>query len=542
MNSYKNNASPFETLSGPNPLDPANVSRGQSAPKNKSGNGGSHFAPKNTENGEAEDEPRKSKRAPKIVLVVGLILLVAAYGVGVYVFSTHFYPGTKIAGVDVSLLRQVEAAARVQSAARSYSLKISGNDFSWTYKPTDPSTLIDADRRTRDILEHADALAWPVRLFQTLGSSQDGYSIMSSLELPGLPDSFDEGPFRSELQAAVDSYNQGRSGVFDAASAYDASARSFTLEQAKKNVKIKHESIYQDALDAIASLDTNLELTQNDFEEYATGATDEQLAQACSRANDLIGADLSLKLGGSDVGKLDGSVLAQFISFDEGLTPALDTAKLEEWARALASSLDTVGTERTYTRPDGRAIKIDGGTYGWDVDEEQLISAIQDAVSNKASGDLDIPCASTGAMFSSKGEKDWAEYVDIDLTEQRARYYDGSGSLQWESGCITGNPNKGNATPTGVYRMNRCGTNITLRGAIDPETGEREYETPVKYWMPFIGGAVGLHDADWQSSASFSNPSAYTYVGSHGCVNLPPEKAGELYNLVKQGICVIVHW
>ncbi|EGX67639.1 hypothetical protein HMPREF9452_00323 [Collinsella tanakaei YIT 12063] len=53
---------------------------------------------------------------------------------------------------------------------------------------------------------------------------------------------------------------------------------------------------------------------------------------------------------------------------------------------------------------------------------------------------------------------------------------------------------------------------------------------------------MGLHDADWQSSASFSNPNAYTYVGSHGCVNLPPDKAGELYNLVKQGICVIVHW
>lgn len=49
----------------------------------------------------------------------------------------------------------------------------------------------------------------------------------------------------------------------------------------------------------------------------------------------------------------------------------------------------------------------------------------------------------------------------------------------------------GNATPTGVYRMNQCGTNITLRGAIDPETGEREYETPVKYWMPFIGGRRG---------------------------------------------------
>ena len=107
----------------------------------------------------------------------------------------------------------------------------------------------------------------------------------------------------------MDSYNQGRSGVFDAASAYDASLGTFTLEQAKKNVKIKDNGIYRDALRAIAMLDTDLELTQDDFEEFATGATDEQLSRACEQANELIGADLTLKLGGADVGSLDGSTL-----------------------------------------------------------------------------------------------------------------------------------------------------------------------------------------------------------------------------------------
>lgn len=426
----------------------------------------------------------------------------------------------------------------------SYSLTITGNDFSWTYRPVNATSLIDADRRTREMLEHSESLIWPVKLFESLSSptSSSSKSTQPVSETPDLPDSFDEGDFKSKLQEAVDSYNQGRSGVFDAASAYDASLGTFTLEQAKKNVKIKDDGIYQDALRAIAMLDTDLELTQDDFEQFATGATGEQLSQACAQANELIGADLALKLGGTNVGSLDGSTLSQFITFDDALAPALDSAKLEEWIRTLASTLDTVGTLRTYTRPDGKTVQIDGGTYGWNVDEDQLVSSIQDAVANKTAGDLEIPCTSSGAVFTKQGEKDWAEYVDIDLTEQHARYYDASGTLQWESGCITGNPNKGNATPTGVYRMNQCGTNITLRGAIDPETGEREYETPVKYWMPFIGGAVGLHDADWQSSASFSNPSAYTYVGSHGCVNLPPDKAGELYSLVKQGICVIVHW
>ena len=52
---------------------------------------------------------------------------------------------------------------------------------------------------------------------------------------------------------------------------------------------------------------------------------------------------------------------------------------------------------------------------------------------------------------------------------------------------------------------------------------------------------IGLHDANWQPSANFSNPQAYTRAGSRGCVNLPTDKAGELFNIINVGDCVIVH-
>lgn len=535
MNSYQNKPSPFETITGPNPLEPATSKSG--SPTRQAGKtSGSHFAPKSADdNGSEKPVPRKRKGVKIAAAICGLSL-VAVYGAGAYLFSQRYYPGTSVAGVDISLMDQASAMSHIENAARTYSLTISGHDFSWTFSPNDGSTLIDAEGRAKELLDESEPLIWPVRLLANLTGEDP------SADAADLPDSFDKSAFTSQLMAAVEEYNQGRSGVFDAASAYDADKAEFTVEQAKKNVKIKFESIEEDALSAVASFQTELELDARDFEEFATGATDNQLSLACAQANELLGANLSLTMGGSEIASVDGELLAGFIRFDESLTPAVDTAKLEEWSRTLATTLDTVGVKRTYTRPDGKTVEIDGGTYGWSVDVEQLVSLVKDAVTNKTEGDLEIPCTSTGAVFTMQGEKDWAEYVDIDLTEQHARYYDASGALKWESGCITGNPNKGNATPTGVYRMNRCGTNITLRGAIDPETGEREYETPVKYWMPFIGGAVGLHDADWQSSASFSNPSAYTYVGSHGCVNLPPDKAGELYNLVKQGICVIVHW
>ena len=53
---------------------------------------------------------------------------------------------------------------------------------------------------------------------------------------------------------------------------------------------------------------------------------------------------------------------------------------------------------------------------------------------------------------------------------------------------------------------------------------------------------VGLHDASWQPSSVFSNPDAYKTYGSHGCVNLPTDKAAEIYGIIQNGDPVIVHW
>ena len=105
------------------------------------------------------------------------------------------------------------------------------------------------------------------------------------------------------------------------------------------------------------------------------------------------------------------------------------------------------------------------------------------------------------------------------------------------SGCVTGNPNKGNATPSGIYRIYNKQSPSILRGQIDPKTGKREYETPVTYWMPFNGG-IGLHDANWQSSFGGER---YLSNGSHGCVNLPESIAATIYSRVSIGTPVILY-
>ena len=55
--------------------------------------------------------------------------------------------------------------------------------------------------------------------------------------------------------------------------------------------------------------------------------------------------------------------------------------------------------------------------------------------------------------------------------------------------------------------------------------------------MPFNGN-IDLHDASWRSKFGSD---IYINGGSHGCVNLPPKKAKQIFSAVQKGEAVIVY-
>ena len=63
------------------------------------------------------------------------------------------------------------------------------------------------------------------------------------------------------------------------------------------------------------------------------------------------------------------------------------------------------------------------------------------------------------------------------------------------------------------------------------------WDVTVSYWISFIGGTYGFHDASWRS---YFGDYIYTYDGSHGCVNLPTWAAETLYNNVDEGTPVFI--
>lgn len=495
--------------------------------------------------------PRRARRMSpgKVAGITMAILLgvtVVAYAGGVVAFSNIFYPNTQIAGVDVSLMTSKTATDRVEAAASGYTLTVSGRDFSWTYTPESSDVIADADGRVDAVISKNDPFRWPVRLIEALKGASSTVSGNEVDENVQLPSDFDEQAFDEQVTQAVDSYNQTRTGTFDTASAYSEDDGKFSYERAVANVKVDRDRVAQAAKSALAKLDTTVELTDEDFDKLSGEFTDDQVRAACDAANKLIGSDIKIDMEGNEAAVLDTKTLASFVTFDASLTPTLSADAVSAWANELASSLNTVGTTRTYTRADGKQITVDGGTFGWAVDTDALVSSVQQAAAAGSGQTVQVPVKTKGDVYTAAGERDWKAYVDVDLTEQHTRYYDENGNLAWEAGCITGKPYGGDDTPTGVWKVNavsKDGVSTMLRGPKQPD-GSYEWESPVDVWIPFIRNSYGLHDATWQRDASFSNPNAYKTVGSHGCVNLQLDKAKELRALLqgKEGTAVIVHW
>lgn len=117
-------------------------------------------------------------------------------------------------------------------------------------------------------------------------------------------------------------------------------------------------------------------------------------------------------------------------------------------------------------------------------------------------------------------------FVEVDLSDQYLFLYNNN-KIIYTIPVTTGK----DSTPTdiGSFSIYSMEKNRDLVG--------EDYCVFVNYWMPY-NGDEGLHDADWHN---LFGTSGYKELGSHGCVNLPPSAAGNVYNNVRVGTKVLVH-
>lgn len=122
-----------------------------------------------------------------------------------------------------------------------------------------------------------------------------------------------------------------------------------------------------------------------------------------------------------------------------------------------------------------------------------------------------------------------AKRIVIDISEQKLYAYDDD-TLFMEEPISTGL--EFTPTPRGTFKVYKMTPSRYMQGPI-PEVSDQYYDLPGVPWNLYftVDGAV-IHGAYWHDH--FGEP------WSHGCVNLPPQKAKELYTWAEIGTAVVV--
>lgn len=456
--------------------------------------------------------------------IVVLVVLLVVYLVGVAHFSTYFYPSSTIGPVDVSGMTQAEAAEALEQGSSNYQLSVTGDNVSFTLAGDDAGLALDTQVIAANAKTENNPWIWPVALL----FPHDYASALSA--------SVDSDKLSSAVTEQVNAYNQTATAPVNAKLSYDKSSGKFQITAEKEGTTLDADAVASDVTTAIESLSDSLTLTDADYEHPTVTRSNENLQQAQQDAETVLKTDLKFQIAGTTVTELKGSDVAGWVTTDDEGNLALSSKKYQAWCSKVASKYTTKGSKRTFTNPSGNKVTVSGGDYGWVVDEDSLVTTVHDDVLKGESTTLDIPMSQTADTYNSDGT-DFDAYIEVDIGEQHATYYNKNGKVIWESDVVTGAPGD-TATSVGVYSINNKESPSTLNG-YNLTTGKKTYSTKVQYWMPWDGNVIGFHDASWQSA--FGGTRYKDGYGSNGCVNLPPKKAKSLYKLVSIGTVVVSH-
>ena len=311
----------------------------------------------------------------------------------------------------------------------------------------------------------------------------------------------------------------------------------FTIVPETEGTELKVKEAYQMISEAISSDDAEVDLGSNP-DAYVTAdvTSDSADLQATVDAyNNFAKASITYTFGDETV-TLDGNTIKDWLQFDEKGQLIQDDASFKQhivdYVAQLAASHDTVGTERQFQTTSGRTVSVYGSAYGWKIDQDAEVAQLTQEIQSGTQTTREPVYSMTA---NSYGVNDLGNtYIEVDLTEQYMRYYQ-DGSVIFESDIVSGlasDPER--KTPPGIFTLYYKKSPDVLRGTKKAD-GTYSYEQPVTYWMPFNGG-IGFHDADWQP---YFGGDRYLTGGSHGCINMPPDKAGELYNIIQYNVPII---
>lgn len=472
--------------------------------------------------------PKKKKhKALRVTGMIAAMVLVAAgcaYAGVSYYYTNHFFEGTTINGINSSNKTAYEVEQEIASKMADYSIEIKARDQeAQTITGSDIDYHYISSGEILNLLKEQKPYEWVKGFFE-----KTTYTAKEET-------AFDKTKLENEVKSLNCAQKENQVAPENAYVSFNNYEFTIVPETAGSELKVKEA--YQMISEAISSDDAEVDLGSNP-DAYVTAdiTSDSADLQATVDAyNNFAKASITYTFGDETV-TLDGNTIKDWLQFDEKGQLIQDDASFKQhivdYVAQLAAAHDTVGTERQFQTTSGRTVSVYGSAYGWKIDQDGEVAQLTQEIQSGTQTTRE-PVYSMRA--NSYGVNDLGNtYIEVDLTEQYMWYYQ-DGNVIFESDIVSGlasDPER--KTPPGIFTMYYKKSPDVLRGTKKAD-GTYSYEQPVTYWMPFNGG-IGFHDADWQP---YFGGDRYLTGGSHGCINMPPDKAGELYNIIQYNVPII---
>ena len=381
---------------------------------------------------ESKEDVKKHNIGKKIAIILGSIvgvLAVVYFGFSFY-FGSHFIFGTKINGTDVSMknVSQVEDYMKRQGA--DYTLiiekadgeeKIVGKEIDIEYLPSEELTKL---------VEKQEKFLWirnlwePVELKASVGVKYDKKALAEEIK---------------ELEC-MDKKRQKKS-----INAYPAFKNTkFEIVPEVVGTQINRKKFDAVVKESINGFQKKVNLSKEGcyiLPKYVSDS--KEVVKAAANMNSYLGAKITYDMNPKKE-VVDASVISKWVKVNKkNMKVTFDKKAVRKYIEKLADKYNTKWTTRNFTTATGNKVKIDGGDYGWLINEEKEYEALTKDIKKGKAVTREPKYSSRAA---SHGEMDVGDtYAEVDLSRQKA-YFIKNGKVVLESDVVTGNPNKGNAT------------------------------------------------------------------------------------------------
>lgn len=490
------------------------------------------------------------KKIIKTIIGILIICIIVLVGVSVYKYSRaykeRFLPGTTIGGIDVSELLPEEG---IKKAKENYELTIK-------FREGKKETIIgrDIDIRFKDeekIKEKIKENSY-IEYVKTLFTHKE-----NPLEVQGI---FDENRLKKRINTLPQLKKENMKPAKNPTIVYKNG--DFTVADKENGTIIDKAVFIPVVISSVKSLNKDLDVSKdrNVYKDEFKKVDISKLKEDCKVLSEMKWSIVKYKLPGGKEKILDPNITQKWLKRnDSGRLEKQDEywkKKANAFVKELSSSVNTVYKRHKFKTRDGKVISLPPTWYyGWRIDEEkELGKLLKDLKSNKT--------VNREPVFAQREKADYSDnfgfgktYIEINLTDQHLWYYK-NGKTVFQTDLVSGTQGSHPTHPGSFFILDK-GRNVTLRGPEKIETTKKvikdgdkkkiikkskkvyEWESPVSYWMPIDYEGTGLHDANWRGAFGGD---IWKYSGSHGCINLPPSKAGQLYNMIKVGTPVAIYY